>query len=470
MSNEFEADRVLARKQVKNRFGAAVANKGSDSFNLRYSGLASVVEGVLESVSGAQASSIIVEFKHDLAITEVRDRLLEQQRASQLMREAYAEMANVALEYAVPVPVPPQRDRIIQLTRDLFLHEVQSLRADVQRQLQQPGFESFTPPHVEDVQLCWLNRTMLVRGSPQALAEIASDPRVQRIDVPRMIEAEVDVSARTINAIGYRQANNLSGAGQIVAVLDSEIAASHPAFSGSVIHKENFTNESWGNPHAHGTTVAAIIGSSDPVHTGMAPAVTIYNYKILATDPLLSANDFGGARALQQAVEDGAHVTNCSWGVGLFAEEKSREARACEEAWALGMVVVKSAGNRGAGSGTLTSPADATDIIVVGATDVEGNVVQDYSSRGDHRRHPDLVAPGGTWERGINSAQLGGGFGDCSVGTSWAAAHISGLAALLLEQAPGTEPDRVKQILIGHCRALPGYGGEAQGAGLIGLP
>jgi serine protease AprX len=293
---------------------------------------------------------------------------------------------------------------------------------------------------------------------------------VERIGLPRLIVAELDVSGHTVNAIGYRQANNLSGAGQIVAVLDSEVADKHPAFAGSVILKENYTNEPWGSPDSHGTCVAAIVASRHPVYTGMAPASTIYNYKVLASNPDLNASDFGAVRALQQAVEDGAHVANCSWGVGLFGPQKSREARACEEAWALGMVVVKSAGNRGPGPGTLTSPADADDILVVGATDVDGTAVQDYSSRGDHRRHPDLVAPGGTWERGINSAQLGGGFGDCGVGTSWAAPHISGLCALLLEQTPGIEPDRIKQMLIGYCRALPGFGGEAQGAGLVCLP
>ena len=470
MSNGFDAGRERARKRVDKQLGSAFAEKSTDAFNMRYAGGA--VPGVekFDNVIRPAVAGIIVEFRPDPGMSEIRNQLLEQQRASQLIREAYAEMANVAREHAVPVPVPPQRDRIVQLTRDAFLHEVQGLRADVERRIQQPAFESATPMPVDNVQLCWLNRTMLVRGSPEALTEIAGDPRVQWIDVPRPVEAELDVTAHTVNAIGYRRTNNLSGAGQIVAVLDSEIYADHPAFAGCVVLKENYTSESWGNPDAHGTAVAAIVGSRDAVYSGMAPAVTIYNYKILATNPELNANDFGATRALQQAVEDGVHVANCSWGVGLFGPQKSREARACEEAWGLGMIVVKSAGNRGPQPGTLTSPADADDIIVVGATDVAGTTVPDYSSRGDHRRHPDMVAPGGERPRGINSAQLDGGFGDCGVGTSYAAPHVSGLCALLLEQRPGAEPDDVKRTLIANCRALAGFGAEAQGAGLIRLP
>jgi serine protease AprX len=310
---------------------------------------------------------------------------------------------------------------------------------------------------------------MLIRAPAIVLTEIAADPRVQRIDVPRLLEPEIDVSAVTINAAGYRSTHSLAGDGQIVAVLDSEIAALHPAFEGAIIQKQNHTIESWGHPHFHGTAVAGIIASRDAAFTGMAPGVTIYNYKLLAAQRALNATDFGGALALQQATEDGAHIANCSWGVGFFANQKSREARACDEAWATGMVVVKSAGNRGPGPGTMSSPADADGAIVVGATDVQGNAVQDYSSRGDHRKHPDLVAPGGSHTRGVNSAKMNGGFGDCGVGASWAAAHVSGLCALLLEQAPGTEPDHVKRRLLNDCRPLAGFGPEAQGAGLVVL-
>jgi serine protease AprX len=50
---------------------------------------------------------------------------------------------------------------------------------------------------------------------------------------------------------------------------------------------------------------------------------------------------------------------------------KSREAVAVDNAWALGMAVVKSAGNRGPGRATMTAPAEADGVVVVGATDID---------------------------------------------------------------------------------------------------
>ena len=78
----------------------------------------------------------------------------------------------------------------------------------------------------------------------------------------------------------------------------------------------------------------------------MAPEATIYNYKVLATNPFLGGDDFDGALAIQQAVEDGAHIANCSWGAGPAGDGTSREAIACNEAWTLGLMIVKSAWNR----------------------------------------------------------------------------------------------------------------------------
>jgi serine protease AprX len=149
------------------------------------------------------------------------------------------------------------------------------------------------------------------------LADVSAEVAVTAIDVPRRLTADADT--RNHAAIGlpaYVTATGVSGRGVVVAVLDSEVALRHPALTGRVVHRRNYTVEPWGNPHSHGTAVAGIIAADDPVTGGIAPGATIYNYKVLATNRLLNGDDFGGALAIQQALEDGAAVANCSWGPG----------------------------------------------------------------------------------------------------------------------------------------------------------
>jgi len=320
------------------------------------------------------------------------------------------------------------------------------------------------------VEVCWLNNTVRSRVPPRMLGEVASDPKLDRIDVPRRLVRELDVSGVTVGAPAFRQRFSRAGAGVVVAVIDSEVAADPPAFGGRVIPVRDFTVEGFGRPDSHGTAVAGIIGSSDASVTGIAPGVTIRNYKVLATDPANDADDFGGALAIQTALEDGAQVANCSWGAGPVKREKSREARACDRAWENGMTIVKSVGNAGPGARTATTPADADGIIVVGATDRRGRRVQSYSSRGPvaGKSRPHLVAPGGTRGDGIRSCLAGGGFGT-DAGTSFAAPHVTGLVALLLEHNPDASPDEIRTLLLSRCKKFTPNQVNTHGAGLVSL-
>jgi serine protease AprX len=197
----------------------------------------------------------------------------------------------------------------------------------------------------------------------------------------------------------------------------------------------------------------------------------IANYKIFCTDERQQGTDFDAALAIQQAVEDGARIINCSWGAGRAGDGSSREARACDNAWTLGVVVVKSAGNKGPKKASMTSPADAQGVIVVGATDRVGTTVPSYSSRGPagSKTGPDLVAPGGADGDLIRGLKPGGGTGNVGKGTSFAAPHVSGLAALLLANDPTLDPDAVKSALIAGCRAIESADPSAVGAGLVRL-
>lgn len=320
------------------------------------------------------------------------------------------------------------------------------------------------------VEVCWLNRTMRTADA-RSIGGIAGDPAVERVDVPRRLSPDrVALDSMLTGAADARARHGLSGKGITVAVIDSESALGHPALSNGLIHRRNYTQEPWGTPGAHGTAVAGIIGASSNEYMGMAPEATIYNYKVLATHPAFNATDFEGALAIQQALEDGAHVANCSWGAGPATDGTSREARACDRAWRFGLTLVKSAGNNGPEQRTLTTPADAEGVIVVGATDDDGRAIESYSSRGptpDGRTRPHLVAPGGRDGIGLTGLLSTGGIGGVGWGTSYAAPHVSGLLALLLERNPELSPAAQRERLLKACRKLSKVPKNQQGAGLV---
>lgn len=318
---------------------------------------------------------------------------------------------------------------------------------------------------------CWLDQTVRTIADASVLAGMATDVTIDKLDIPRPLQAEINSTSEVVDAAAYRGRSAATGKGIIVAVIDGEVDINHTALAGRVVHRKNYTREPWGGPDSHGTAVAGIIAANDAVYSGMAPGATIYSYKVLATNPAYSGTNFDGRLAIQNALEDGAHIANCSWGDGPAGNGTGKNAEACNNAWNLGLTIVKSAGNRGPGAGTLTSPADADGVIVVGATGKDGKQVEDYSSRGPSAHgqvRPHILAPGGSIAGGIFSCAPGNRFSNVGAGTSFAAPHISGLLALILEQHD-LSPDEQRNYLLQIATALPGFGGNDQGYGLVSM-
>jgi len=483
-----------ARARLSNALGEKLASKATDAFCLVYGRPATALAAVEAVADRAVTPSVVLEFTQRPDVSDAINKAVEKVRTS----KAWTDVRNALKKLDVaakttgavtevmesgrsePEPLPVSAARLLRHVKVVSLRDnFFKVAGPITDTIEKSG--SFLPraetatrvsSRAPITQVCWLNRTVRSWSDPRNLAEVAADDSIERIDLPRRLEPEISTSGKTAGAPQFRKKFKRTGKGIIVAVIDGEVALTHPALKGRVVHKMNFTDEAWGHPHPHGTAVAGIIASKDSNFTGMAPEATIYSYKVLANNPSLTGTDFDGALAIQQALEDGAHIANCSWGVGPAGDGSSREARACNEAWNAGLVIVKSAGNNGPGPSTLTTPADADGVIVVGATDRSGKKVQKYSSRGPAlaKQRPHMIAPGGILGgAGIRSCLVGGGFGDCGAGTSFAAPHVAGILTLLLEREPNLTPNELRDTLSNACALLKELDVNTQGRGLVSL-
>jgi subtilisin family serine protease len=210
--------------------------------------------------------------------------------------------------------------------------------------------------------------------------------------------------------------------------------------------------------------------------SGIAPRAYIGNYKALTipTDANvgLDGNSAEIVAAIEAAVADGMDVINLSIGEPEIEPSRDLVALALDAAAAAGVVPVAAAGNDfdDFGRGSLSSPGSAADAITVGAT-TSGSApaMASFSSSGPTplslRLKPDVVAPGAS----ILSAEPDGW--RLSSGTSMAAPHVAGAAALLLQRHPDWTPAQLKAAITATAR--PVGAGDAvvaptrAGAGLL---
>jgi serine protease AprX len=245
--------------------------------------------------------------------------------------------------------------------------------------------------------------------------------------------------------------------------------------------------------HDHGTHVAGIIGACDDVekYYGVCRDISLYDLRVLGADG--RGEEFAIIAALQfirylnaRADQPIIHGVNLSLSllhdVENFACGRTPICDECERLVASGVVVVAAAGNRGyervLTSGgeleayraiSITDPGNAESAITVGSThrfEPHTYGVSYFSSRGptgDGRIKPDLLAPG---ER-VYSTVLNDAYA-AKDGTSMAAPHVSGVAALLMARHREFlgQPARVKKILVSTATDL-GRERYFQGAGMI---
>jgi subtilisin family serine protease len=242
----------------------------------------------------------------------------------------------------------------------------------------------------------------------------------------------------------------------------------------------------------HGTHVAATAACNAGTHaqswagpvsiSGVAPRARLLSYRVFyptarTDDDFSDGNAYTVelVAAIEDAVRDGADVIVGSWGSSYRSTLAWPDpmVRAADGAVDAGVVTVLAVGNDGPESGTALSPALSPKVIGVGAvtrdavlarpadgttvptvSPVPGDVVPAFSARGpgpDGNLKPDLVAPGVD----VLSAGLGGGghprsllgFGPAT-GTSMAAPHVAGAAAVVRQRHPAWSPSQVRSALM----------------------
>jgi subtilisin family serine protease len=270
-----------------------------------------------------------------------------------------------------------------------------------------------------------------------------------------------------------------TGEGVTVAVLDTGIDATHPDLDEVVVGERDFTGKGNVTDGAgHGTHVASILAgsgeASDGVNKGVAPDADLLVGKVL--DDFGDGTLSGVIEGMEWAAAEGADVVNLSLG-SLYFDVPSPDAVAVDELTATyGTLFVVSAGNDGdLGEGTVGSPGIAAKALTVGAVD-DADDVTVYSSRGGSDAgllKPDVVAPGdGIVAARATGTEAGGVVDDLHValsGTSMAAPHVAGAAAVLKQARPELDATALKSALMGSAEPT-GADVWSEGAGRITVP
>lgn len=234
-----------------------------------------------------------------------------------------------------------------------------------------------------------------------------------------------------------------------IAVLDGLIDLKHPCFLGAdlTLLPTLVTGEAKpdGGMSLHGTHVASIIfGQPGSPVRGIAPQCKGLIVPVFADEGRqLSQLDL--ARAIEQAVNAGAHIINISG--GQLTDEGEAEGwlkRSVQLALENNVLIVAAAGNDGCAC--LHVPAALPAVLAVGAMDDKGEPIA-FSNWGETYQQQGILAPG----KDILGAQPGGGTIRLS-GTSFAAPFVTGVAALLLslqiQRGETPDPQKVRAAIL----------------------
>ena len=308
----------------------------------------------------------------------------------------------------------------------------------------------------------------------QAIASLAANPDVVYVEEDKRVGVVFVPNDPRYSELyglanmGAAQAwDSVRGDGIVVAVTDTGLDFAHPDIDANVwtnpgeianngidddgngliddFRGWDFVGPSWTSPapdndptdvHGHGTHVAGTIAAEGNNATGVVGVA--FRARIMALrglDDTGSGGDAQLANAIVYAADEGADVINASWG-GAGTSQTIKDA--IDYAHSLGALFVAAAGNANADAGGF-NPANVSKALKVAAVD-RFDAKASFSNFGSEI---DVSAPGVD----ILSLERGTGGYVLLSGTSMAAPHVSGLAALVIQARPTFTLEQIRQVL-----------------------
>lgn len=270
----------------------------------------------------------------------------------------------------------------------------------------------------------------------------------------------------------------------VVAVIDSGISMNHADLAGKIwtnpgeipgngkdddnngytddVHGWDFENNDAdpSDDNDHGTHVSgtiAAVGNNGQGVTGVAPQARVMALKFLDSEGYGSVS--GAIEAMHYAVSMGCQISNHSYGSDTYSSALEDALRHAETA---GHLVVASAGNDALDNDIAPSypcSYDLSNIISVAASTRRDQLAW-FSNIG--RSSVDISAPGDS----ILSTVPGGSY-DTFSGTSMAAPHVAGVAALVLSQFPGLPMEELRNRVLQSVRWVPALDGLMVAPGMV---
>lgn len=285
----------------------------------------------------------------------------------------------------------------------------------------------------------------------------------------------VEWGVSKVNAPSVWEGPGFEGSGVVVGIMDTGVYWQHEALTSKW---RGYSPEDPHNPvidynwfdatipgstvpkdaHGHGTHVTGtVLGSAGSSRIGVAPgarwiAARIFDDegKSTTAQRILSAGQFmiapTDANGENPRPDLAPHIVNNSWGSSIQGQV-DEWFRQMVQSWRSAQILpVFAAGNNGKdGDGSISHPANYPESLAVAATDMYDNLAQ-FSSRGPGYLpgiKPEISAPG----KQVRSS-IPGGYAEWS-GTSMAAPHISGVAALMLSANPFLTVDELELLIKG---------------------